>query len=136
MKSQSTSGFKLFGRFLLEKGIITEEDVFFARSLQRKKNRKVGEIAVSMGLMVPEEVEMVLTEQESLGGLFLDLAVDMGIMTIKEKDDILKEQEENHLFFGEALVEIKAITRPVLIQELKAYNLEKLKYLKKVKAGS
>lgn len=136
MKMERKTPFKLFGRFLVEHGTITQEDLFFARALQRKKNKKVGEIAAELDLMTPEEVEYVLIKQEDDGLLFGEIAISEGIITEDEFSMILKKQEEGHIYIGEALVEIKAITNKTLIEELKAYNFEKLKYAKKMQMGA
>ena len=136
MKMERKSPFKLFGRFLVERGTITQEDLFYARALQRKKNKKVGEIANELGLMTAEEVEYVLIKQEDDGSLFGDIAISEGIITKDELSTILKKQEENHIYIGEALVELKALSTKSLIEELKAYNFEKLKYTQKMQMGS
>lgn len=136
MKMERKSPFKLFGRFLVEHGAITQEDLFFARALQRKRNKKVGEIAVELGLMTAEEVEYVLIKQEDDGYLFGEVAIAEGIITEPELEIILKKQLDDHLYIGEALVDIKAISNRTLIEELKAYNFEKLKYTKKMQMGA
>ena len=136
MNMERKTQFKLFGRFLVEKGIITQEDLFFARALQRKKNKKTGEIASELGLMTAEEVEYVLIKQEDYGSLFGEIAISEGIITKDELSAILKKQEEDHIYIGEALVELKAISTKMFIEELKAYNLEKLQYTKKMQMGA
>lgn len=136
MKMERKTPFKLFGRFMVEHGTITQEDLFFARALQRKKNRKVGEIGVELVLVTPEEVEYVLIKQEDEYALFGAIATNEGIISEPELETILKKQEDEHIYIGEALVQIKAITNKTLIDELKAYNLEKLKYTKKMQMGS
>jgi len=136
MKMERKTPFKLFGRFLVEKGKITQEDLFFARALQRKKNKKTGEVAAELGLMTDEEVEFVLIKQEDDGSLFGEIAVSEGIITKDELSIILKKQEEYHIYIGEALVELKAFSTKTLIEELKSYNFEKLQYTKNMQMGA
>jgi len=41
-------------------------------------------------------------------------------------EELLKEQEDSYIFFGEALVQIGAISEEQLIEELKNFNKLKL----------
>jgi type IV pilus assembly protein PilB len=62
---------KLIGEYLLQKGIITEEQLKEAVEEHKRTNRKIGEILVRHGFTREEDIARALSEQ--LGFTFVDL---------------------------------------------------------------
>ena len=85
-----------FGHFLLQKGLITEQDMYDARFTQKKRNLRIGEIAKAKDWLSDDDIQRILIIQE-----------------------------DTYIFFGEALVLIGAITEKDLIEQLKEFNKAK-----------
>jgi hypothetical protein len=116
-----------FGRFLLDKKLITAADVINARILQKNANLRIGQLARLKGLLTAEEVEKILILQEDTYEKFGEIAVRENYLTIEKVEALLKEQKDVYLFFGEALVQLGVITEAQLIEELKEFNQTKIK---------
>jgi hypothetical protein len=115
-----------FGRFLLDKKLITATDIINARILQKRSNLLIGQLAVSKGLLSEEEAEKILVIQEDTCEKFGEIAVRENHLTIEEVEALLKEQQDRYIFFGEALVQLGAISEAQLIEGLKEFNRIKL----------
>jgi len=115
-----------FGRFLLDKKLITATDIINARILQKSTNLRIGQLARSRGLLTGAEVEKILIIQEDTYEKFGEIAVRENYLTIEQVEALLKEQKDVYLFFGEALVQLGAISEAQLIEGLKEFNRIKL----------
>jgi hypothetical protein len=115
-----------FGRFLLDKKLITATDVINARILQKSTNIRIGQLARSKGLLTGEEVEKILIIQEDTYEKFGEIAVRENYLTIDQVAMLLKEQQDGYIFFGEALVQLGVISEAQLIAGLKEFNRIKL----------
>ena len=54
---------KFFGQYLLEKNIITPQQLIEAVEYQESKNLKFGEYALSKGYLTAKDVEKIQNEQ-------------------------------------------------------------------------
>ena len=117
----------LFGRYLRAKGLVTDEDIFNARMLQKDQNPRIGEISVERGLMDKELVERLLIVQEETGQRFGDLAVRLGYMSQQQLDEVLDHMEKSYLYFGEALVRIGVIDPDMMMQNLQTFQRLKVR---------
>lgn len=120
-------GFFLFGRYLRAKGLVTDEDIFNARMLQKTQNRRIGEVAIELGLMDDEAVERLLVIQEEMGVRFGDLAIKFGYLTDEQLDDIIKKMDRVYLYFGEALVKLGAIRQNTMLENLGIFQRLKVR---------
>jgi len=121
-ESGFTDGPIVFGRFLKAKGLITDEDIFNARMLQKRQNRKIGEIAVDRGLMDMNSVERLLVYQEETGIRFGELAVQLGYLSQKQVEELLEHMEKSYIYFGEALVRIGILDGPRMKASLELFH--------------
>lgn len=112
----------LFGRYLQLKGLISDEDVFNARMMQKNQNRRIGEMAVERGWMSAEDVEKVLVYQEEFGLRFGELAVEMGLLSAAQLDELLGQIENSYVYFGDALVALGVISKSDMIENLKTFH--------------
>ena len=122
-----TGGPFLFGRYLRAKGLVSDEDIFNARMLQKNQNPRIGEIAVERGLMDNELVERLLVVQEETGLRFGDLAVQLGYISQQQLDEVLDHMEKSYLYFGEALVRIGVIGTDMMTQNLVTFQRLKVR---------
>ncbi len=120
---------KFFGQFLLEKGVISREELLKAIALQESVNVRFGEMARSMGFIADAEVDRVHQAQRSEDLRFGDMAVKMGILTGEQLQEVLAEQKKRHLYIGEALVNVGAFKVNDLQEYLDAFKADQAPYI-------
>jgi len=122
-----TDGPIIFGRYLRAKGLITEEDMFNARMLQKRQNRMIGEIAVERGMMDIDSVERLLVYQEETGVRFGELAVQLGYLSQDQLDEVLEYMDKSYIYFGEALVRMGILDGAVMRESLEVFHRLKVR---------
>ncbi len=95
---------KFFGQYLLEKRIITGEQLSRAINYQERQKLKLGEIAVQEGFMTQAEVDQVRNAQKTTDKYFGEIAVEKRILTPDQLKKLITLQKNNHVYLGEALV--------------------------------
>jgi hypothetical protein len=131
---QPRTMFYLFGQYLSRQGLITNDHVIQARSLQLRHNKKIGMLARSRGMLTDEQIQRILIVQEEALKQFGELAVELGYLSEAQVKELIVEQEDNYLFFGEALVQLGVVTEEEMFGHLKAFNTLKIeKQLEKEK---
>jgi hypothetical protein len=95
---------QFFGGYLLNKGLVTKEQL--AKAIDEKKNTRMrlGVLAINEGLMTAEQVEHVNVTQQTVDKLFGDLAVDLGYLKPSDVDNLLHKQPTDYLLLGQTLV--------------------------------
>jgi len=114
-----------FGQYLVDRGIVTPEELQKAIQLQRSFNLSVGEYAMKQGLLQLTDVNRILTYQKSSGKRFGELAVDLGLLTESQVEELLEHQRREHLFIGQALVSIDVLSKESLENELEQFTAGK-----------
>lgn len=104
------------GRFLVEQGAITEEQLADGLRFQRESNWRIGEVAVERGVLTPEHVRAICEKQRDDPRLFGDIAVGERQLTRKTLDDLLFFQKIQHTYLGEALLVREHISRDLYQQ--------------------
>lgn len=92
------------GAFLLEQGVITQEQLEEGLRFQREHNRRLGQLAVERGLLPPEAVEGICRAQRNCACLFGEMAVRRGALSRRALDEALFFQKVEHTYLGEALL--------------------------------
>lgn len=118
--------FYLFGQYLRSQGLITDDQIIQARSLQLRQNQKIGIIARKRGMLTDGQIQRILIVQEETLRKFGDLAIELGFLSEEQVNSLVIEQEDNYLFFGEALVQLGVISQDQMFSQLKAYNAIKI----------
>lgn len=113
-----------FGRYLVNKGIITLEE--YNSIIYDSKNTKVrlGVLAIEEGLMTSEQVEEVNSLQQIQDKRFGDIAVEKGYLTDSQVDNLLKRQGDEYLLFVQALVDKNLMTLDAIQKEINIYRKE------------
>jgi len=119
--------FYLFGQYLCSLGLITDDQIIRARSLQLRHNQKIGVLAKNRGMLTDEQIQRVLIIQEETLKSFGDLAIELGYLSEEQVSSLVLEQEDNYLFFGEALVQLGVLSEEQMFVQLKAYNAVKIR---------
>ncbi|MCB9555932.1 MAG: chemotaxis protein CheX [Deltaproteobacteria bacterium] len=115
---------KFFGQFLLERGVISGEQLLAAVEHQKSHNRRIGTLAVERGLLDDTAVKQVLMMQRVVDARFGELAVSQGLFDDKQLEELLGEQRRVNLMLGEALIAIEALDETTLRQELTRFKAE------------
>lgn len=113
---------KFLGQFLLEKGVITKEDLIKALEYQKENHKRFGSYALRMGYLTVEQLNelyrLQLQKPEKIG----ELAIQKGYLTPQQVEEILQRQRNDHLMLGEILVKLNIIEREKLYIYLDEYH--------------
>lgn len=115
----------IIGNFLLEKGLITIEQLRDLMAEQGKVRVKLGLIAVAEGLMTQEEADRVNHLQAVMDKRFGDIAIAKGYLTEGQVEMLLKKQGNVYLAFAQAMENQQLMTVEQLEQYLLDYRFEK-----------
>ena len=89
----------LFGKYLVEKNIITDDDFFMIKMEQNKTSAKLGLIAVSEKLITEEDADKINARQQVVDKKFGDIAIEMGLLTQYQVERLLALQGNPYLKF-------------------------------------
>ncbi|MBI4806777.1 MAG: hypothetical protein HY795_16275 [Desulfovibrio sp.] len=96
--------FQFLGAFLLEQGIITQQQIDEATAFQAETNHRLGTYALEAGLLTQQQVNIVLGLQRETDLSFGELAVLNGFVPKRDLDSLLFRQRVNQIHLGEALL--------------------------------
>lgn len=114
----------ILGTYLLEKGLLTREQLEHLLSQQRKVRVKLGLIAVAEGLMLQEEADEINRMQAAEDKRFGDIAIEQGYLTEGQVEALLKKQGNAYLMFAQALEDQQLMTVDQLEQCMMDFQLE------------
>ena len=115
---------QLFGKYLVKKGVLTEEE--FREAIQKHLSIRVpiGTIAVAEGLLTEAQVEEIHRQQKQFDKLFGDIAVEKGYLTKEQVTELLRKQGNPYLQFLEVLLESGKLTISQMDEEFAAFQKE------------
>ncbi len=120
---------KLFlGEYLIQKGLISEEDIYEALQLQNKRTPTIEMVALKLKFLTMKQVFVVLTEQAGSDLTFFEVCQRKGFLSREQCDEVLKKRELKKEHIGKLLVELKLIAKEDLQRELKEFLAIKEKY--------
>lgn len=111
-----------FGRYLLDKSLVTEAQLSEALALQMNNNLCIGDMAVAADLLTVQQVAKLNDCQRQCDILIGDLAVQEGLLSIAELERLTSEQHGNNISIGEALIQVAAIKPHQLADLLSDYH--------------
>lgn len=115
---------RFFGQYLLENGVINREQLLAAVAIQHSTNIKLGTRAIDAGFMDADAVERINMLQRKVDKRFGELAVSECLLTEDQLSTLLSSQMKERLMLGEALVKNGAVTSEVLGKQLEAFKSE------------
>lgn len=121
-------GIKFFGQWLLERGVISSDQLLQAVEMQKEKNLRFGDYARANGYLKDEDVQQLQEEQMHADMRIGELAVTMGMLTKEQVDEILTKQENDHILLGESLMRCGFISWVVLQKEIDAFLEDQKEY--------
>lgn len=113
---------KFFGQYLLEKGLISKDQLLNTLAEQRKQNPRLGDLAVEQDYITEDQARKINQRQLSTDARFGDLAIEMGFINTEQLDHLVVLQGQKRKFFGELLVELNFMDEAVVAQELEAHK--------------
>ena len=111
-----------FGKYLMDKGILTGEQYQMLISDGKNKKVKMGLLALEAGMMTEKQAEEVNQLQQKQDKRFGDIAVELGYLTDSQVGELLKKQGDVYLLFVEALVENNILALEDIQKELNSYK--------------
>ncbi len=111
-----------FGKYLEDKGILTNEQYNAIISDSNNAKVKLGLLAVESGLMTDAQAEEVNMIQQMQDRRFGDIAVEKGYLTDDQVGSLLKKQGDEYLLFVQALVERGILSLEEIQKELNSYK--------------
>lgn len=115
---------KFFGQHLLERDILTKDQLIESINYQKSKILKLGEIAVTKGFISEKDAAKINNEQKRTDMRFGDLAVNMGLITTEQLEQIITIQKNNHIYLGEAIVACGFLDQETVDHELSQFKKE------------
>lgn len=115
---------QFFGNYLLNKGLVSPENLSYALQMQKTTRLKLGVLAMNAGLMTAADIDKVHDEQQRVDKRMGDLMVDMGYLTREQVEKLLKTQPSGHLLLGQALVDNGFMTNSQFENALSSYKEE------------
>lgn len=113
-----------FGNYLLEKKIVTADELQKALQTQEKTRLKLGILAIHAGYMTAAEVEQVNRLQHREDRLFGELAVELGYLEQNHLFELLQQQKTEQVVLAQALVDKNIMTMEVFEEQLHNYKAE------------
>ncbi|MFG6382972.1 MAG: chemotaxis protein CheX [Lachnospiraceae bacterium] len=115
---------QFFGNFLLNKGVITPEQLIEVLKIQSSTHKKFGTLAIHSGYMSASEVADVYITQTHYDKHFGELAMELGYLTPAQVDKLLTIQLPNYMLLGQILVDQKILTHIELENLITEYKSE------------
>lgn len=113
---------QLFGHFLLNKNIITAEQLGAALEAKNNVRVKLGALAIDAGLMTAAQVDTVHEEQKRVDKRIGDIAVEMGFITRDNVEALLAKQKTANIVLGQALIDLGYLTNTQFADALAEYK--------------
>ena len=113
---------RFFGQYLLEKDVLSKDQLIGSINYQKSKILKLGEIAIIKEFLTEKEVAKIHNEQKRTDMRFGDLAIDLKLLTQHQLDEMVTYQKNNHIYLGEAIVAMGYLDQATVDQELAAFK--------------
>ena len=96
---------QFLGNYLLQKGIINQEQLLKAMSRLSQTRLKLGTIALHEGLMTAGEIDECLYIQTREDKRFGEIAIERGYLTPDQVEELINMQTPDYILLGQTLVE-------------------------------
>lgn len=113
-----------FGNYLLNKGIITLEQLKDVMAIQKSVHVRIGILAVNSGYLNADQIAEIHMLQTKMDKKFGEIAVEKGYLTVSQLESLLTEQQHAHLMLGQALMDRNYMTLNQVETALNNYKKE------------
>ncbi|MBQ3557958.1 MAG: response regulator [Agathobacter sp.] len=115
---------QLFGKYLVEKGVINYVDYREAVQKQMNVRVKLGTIAVAEGLLTAEQADTIHKLQKQFDKRFGDIAIEKKYLTQEQVENLLKKQGNPYMQFLEVLLDSEKASISEIESEFVAFQKE------------
>lgn len=115
---------KYFGNYLLNKGIITGEQLNTLFNEEKNTHVKLGILALNKGYMTLEQIEKVNFIQMSTDKRFGEIAIEEGYLTANQLDELLSGQKTSYLLLCQIMLDKEMMTLEEIKKHLEDYKNE------------
>ena len=110
---------RAFLEFLIDRGVISRQDVKELQENFHARSQPIGTIAGRNGLIRQEDIDAILSQQKHRHRPFGEIAIELGIMSYDQVDNILFVQRvERVTAVAERLVITGRCRRREILQEM------------------
>jgi CheY-specific phosphatase CheX len=96
---------QFFGGFLLNKGVVSSEQLINAMKKESTAHIQLGTLAMHASLMDAAQIEDVRITQTHTDKRFGEICIDKGYLTAEQVDELLASQYPKYLLLGQILEE-------------------------------
>ncbi len=115
---------QFFGGYLLNRQIVSAENLKKAIELKSSTRVKLGVLAINAGYMTAKQVDAVHKMQATVDKRIGDIAVEMGYLTPEQVTELLSTQKTGCLVLGQTLVDMGCLTNEEFEEALNSYKSE------------
>jgi hypothetical protein len=113
---------QLFGNYLLNKKLVTPQELKDVLNFQKTVHIKLGVMAVNSGFMSADNVNAVHGMQSKVDKKFGELAIEMGFLDEEKLETLLSTQKSGHLLLGQAMLDKKYMSLEQFEEALNNYK--------------
>lgn len=115
---------QFFGNYLLEKKVLTSEQLLEALRHKHANALALDALALSSGYMTTEEIEDVHNIQTIQDAEFVRLALRMGYLTISQASELEEAQHFGYLMLGHSVIELGFCTQEEMAAIIADYEFD------------
>lgn len=115
---------KFFGNFLLNKGIITSQQLNEVFQEEKNSHVKLGILALNKGFMTLDQIEEVNEAQMATDKRFGEIAIEKGYLNIDKLEELLTGQKTSYLLISQILLDKNILTMEQISKHLFNYKNE------------
>jgi hypothetical protein len=112
-----------FGHYLLNKGVVTKEELTHVLDRQKNVRLMLGVLAINAGYMNAKQVDEVHYIQNLKDQRFGEIAVSKGYLTNDQLLVLLGQQKAEHLILAQTLIDDGIMTMQTFEQEILLYKI-------------
>ena len=110
-----------FGEYLMERGLLTSDQVESVLEAQGRTNVWFGTLAYLLDYLDFDDIAEILAVQQRDGGRFGEIAARLGMLDGVQIERILALQEQKRVRFGEMAVALQVLSRERLAALLEEF---------------
>jgi hypothetical protein len=110
------------GQYLLEKHLITQQQLDHALDVQQTSNIRLGQLSINQGLLNIDQVLYINQQQRLLNKKFGDIAIEQNLLTGDQVEQLLALQVSQRRLLGEILLEESYVDQSTLDEILRAQH--------------
>jgi hypothetical protein len=115
---------KYFGNFLMNKGIITSEQLNEVFQAEKSSHVKLGILALNKNFMTFAQIKEVNGTQLSNDRKFGEIAIEKGYLTVEKLEALLTSQKSSYLLLSQILLDKNILTMEQISKHLFNYKNE------------